>query len=145
MVGKSDVFETDILELIFQNVDAPNIGDAAGLQNSLAAGVFTIALHTADPLDAGTQATSEAAYTGYARESVARSTAGWTITGDTIDNAALITFTISTSGPETETHVSIGGGFTNNMLYSGALDTSLVVNSGITPQFNIGALNVTED
>ena len=144
MTGKSDVWETDLLELFFQNIAAPNIGDASGLQPAGAAGTLSIALHTADPTDSGTQTSSEAAYTGYARETVARSAGGWTVSGDTVDNAAIITFTISTSGPETETHVSIGGGFSNNMFYSGALDASLIVNSGTTPQFNIGALNVTE-
>ena len=39
----------DLLELIFQNLDAANIGDATGLRGSSAAGNMWISLHTADP------------------------------------------------------------------------------------------------
>ena len=39
----------DLLKLIFQNLDAANIGDATGLRGSTVAGNMWIALHTADP------------------------------------------------------------------------------------------------
>jgi len=52
-MSASNAFETSLLGLIFTNVDAANVGDAAGLQNSAAAGVFWIGLHTADPGEAG--------------------------------------------------------------------------------------------
>jgi hypothetical protein len=73
-----------------------------------------VSLHTADPLNGGSQTTNEAAYTSYARVAVARTTGGWTTTlgsGTTfssVTNAASITFPACTGGSETETHWGIG-------------------------------------
>jgi hypothetical protein len=72
-MSASNAFETQLLQLIFNNTNAANIGDATGLRGSSTAGVFYIGLHTADPGEAGTQSTSETAYTSYARQSVVRS------------------------------------------------------------------------
>ncbi len=63
----SNVSETALLALVFNNTSWANVGDATGLVGSTAAGSFFIALHTADPGEAGNQSTSEANYTGYAR------------------------------------------------------------------------------
>jgi hypothetical protein len=142
-MSASDAFETDILELIFTNTNLANIGDASGLQGSTAAGNLTIALHTASPGDSGNQSTSEATYTSYARVSVARAGAQWTITGDTVDNDNAITFPTATGGSNTVTDFSIGGGFTNNMFFHGTLTASLAVSNGITPEFAAGDLDVT--
>jgi hypothetical protein len=146
-VSKGNTFENDLLKLLFNNVDIADIGDAGGLQNSAAAGSLFVALHTADPGEAGTAATSECAYGSYARQAVARSGAGWTVTGNTAENAALIQFPQCSSGSETITHVSITTAVsgTSKILYSGALSASLAVSSGIQPQFAAGALTVTED
>lgn len=145
-MSKSNVAETALLSLVFNNTDWANIGDAGGLQNSAAAGSLYVALHTADPGDAGTAATSECAYGSYARQAVARSGAGWTVSGDTASNAALIQFPQCSSGSETITYVSITTAVsgTSDILWSGALSASLAVSSGIQPQFAIGALQVTE-
>jgi hypothetical protein len=37
-MSKSNTFENQLLDLLFNNTDIPNIGDAAGIQNSAAAG-----------------------------------------------------------------------------------------------------------
>lgn len=146
-MSKGNTFENDLLQLIFNNVDIADIGDASGLQNSATAGSLYVALHTADPGEAGTAATSEAAYGSYARQAVARSGAGWTVSGNQASNAALVQFPECTSGSETITHVSITTAVsgTSKILYSGALSASRAVSSGIQPQFAIGALVVTED
>ncbi len=145
-MSKSNAAETAFLTLVFNNTDWANIGDAGGLQNSASAGSLYVALHTADPGDAGTAATSECAYGSYARQAVARSGAGWTVSGDTVSNAALIQFPQCSSGSETITYVSITTAVsgTSDILWSGALSASLAVSSGIQPQFAIGALTVTE-
>ena len=52
-MSMSNASETNLLNLLFNNVDWANVGDAAGLQNSAAAGSFYVALHSADPGDAG--------------------------------------------------------------------------------------------
>lgn len=148
-MSATNLFEDDLLDLIFTNVDAPNVGDAGGLQNSVTAGSFFISLHTGNSIsDTSTlQTDSEAAYTGYGREAVARSTAGWTVASGTVTNDAAITFTISTSGPETETDVGIGfatSGAGVLQIFS-TLDADLVVNSGVTPEFAISALAISLD
>ena len=65
-MSKSNTFENDLLLLVFNNTDITLIGDAAGLQNSAAAGSLYVSLHTADPDEAGDQTTNETAYTDYA-------------------------------------------------------------------------------
>jgi len=146
-MSKSNTFENEILQLLFNNVDIADIGDAGGIQNSAAAGSFYIALHTADPGEAGTAATSESAYGSYARVAVARTVGGWTVSGASVSNAAQIAFAECTSGTETITHVSIttASSGSSKILYSGALTASRGISSGITPIFAIGALTVTED
>lgn len=146
-MSKSNTFENELLALLFNNTDIADIGDAAGLQNSAVAGSFYIALHTADPGEAGTAATSEAAYGSYARVAVARSGAGWTVSGATATNAAQILFPECTSGSETITYVSIttASSGASKIIYSGALTASRGISSGITPLFAINALTVTED
>lgn len=144
-MSKTNTFETDILELIFNNTNLANIGDTAGLQGSTTAGSLYVALFTADPGETGSTA-NEAAYTSYARVAVARTSGGWTISGNNCSNTAAITFPAATGGSETITHFAIMTASTGgDMLYSGALTASLAVSSGITPEFAIGALDVNED
>ena len=142
----TDLFEDDLLDLIFTNVDAPNVGDAAGLQNSATAGSLYISLHTATLADTHTaQTQDEAAYTSYARVAVARSVAGWTVAAGTVDNDAAITFPKATGGSETETDFGIGSdasGAGNLQIY-GALTASLAVSNNITPEYAAGALDIS--
>jgi len=148
-MSKGNTFENDILGLIFNNTDIANIGDASGLQNSATAGSLYVALHTADPGEAGTAATSEATYTNYNRVAVARSGAGWTVSGNTATNTSQITFPQCGASGNTITYVSITVGGTpavaDKILYSGALSSSLAVALNITPLFAASGLTVTED
>ena len=106
-----------------------------------------ISLHTADPGEAGNQTTSEATYTSYARVTVARTSGGFTVSGNQASNTALVQFPQCTGGSNTITHVAVGTATsgTGQILYSGALTSSLAISSGIQPQFSIGALVITED
>lgn len=146
-MSKSNTFENDLLQLIFNNVDIADVGDAGGLQNSATAGSLYVALHTGDPGEAGTATTNESAYGSYARVAVARSGAGWTVATNTATNFALVQFPECTSGSETITHVSIttASSGASKILYSGALSASRAISSGIQPQFAATALTVTED
>lgn len=129
--------ETDINAKIFKNTALPfdAITD------------LFLALHTADPGEAGSQTTSEATYTSYARVSVVRSAVGWTVSGATVENAALVQFVTCTGGSNTITHVSIGTVVSGagQIIVSGALSSSLSVSTGIQPQFSAGALVFTLD
>jgi hypothetical protein len=148
-MSASNTFETELLQHIFNNVAIANIGDATGLPASATAGSLYVALHTADPGEAGTQSTSEANYTGYARVAVARSAAGWTVTGNSVSNTSAITFPACTAGSNTITHFSIGSAASGagKVLLKGAFTnpTSLSVSAGITPAFQPGALTNTID
>lgn len=129
--------ETDILNKLFKNTALPfdAITD------------LYLSLHTADPGEGGSQTTSEATYTSYARVAVVRSAVGWTVAGATSQNAALVQFPTATGGSNTITHVAIGtlSSGAGQILVSGALNSSLTVSSGIQPQFSAGALVFTLD
>ena len=146
-MSMTNAAEAALLDLLFLNTDWANIGDAAGLQNSAAAGSFYISLHTADPGEAGTQSTSETSYTGYARVAVARTAGGWTRTVSTIANTALVQFAQCTGGSSIVTHFGIGTDSTGagNLLMKGALSASLSISNGIQPQFAAGAMTATVD
>lgn len=146
-MSATNVFENGLLSLIFENANYANVGDATGLRGSSVAGVFYVSLHTANPNETGTQATSVAAYTSYAAVSVARSTSGWSVASGVADNDAAITFPPATGGSETETHFGIGSDASGagNLFLWGALTASLAVSNGITPAFAIGALDITLD
>jgi hypothetical protein len=146
-MSKSNAWETALLQLVFNNDNAANIGDATGLRGSSTAGSLYVSLHTGDPGEAGNQTTNECAYTSYARVAVARSGSGWTISGNAVTNAALIQFPQCTGGSETATHFGIGtaSSSTGVLLYKGALSASLAISSGIQPQFGAGDLDGSED
>ncbi|HPL78878.1 MAG TPA: hypothetical protein PKY40_07740 [Burkholderiaceae bacterium] len=146
-MSMSNAAEAALLDLLFLNTDWANVGDAAGLQNSAAAGSFYIALHTADPGEAGDQTTSECAYTSYARVAVARTSGGWTRSVSTISNTALVQFPQCTGSTSTATHFSIGTLVSGAgvIVLSGALSSSLAISNGIQPQFAASALTATVD
>lgn len=126
-MSKTNTFENELLLHIFQNADITLIGDAAGLQNSTAAGNLYISLHTADPGEAGDQSTSEAAYTNYARVAVARTSGGWTVSGNQVSNAAAINFAQCGITGATITHFGIGTDPTGagKLLYKAPLGSAL--------------------
>jgi hypothetical protein len=146
-MSKGNTFENDLLLLIFNNTDIADIGDAAGLQNSATAGSLYVSLHTANPDETGNQTSNETSYGSYARVAVARSGAGWTVSGNAVSNAAAITFPTCSSGTPTITHFAVGtaSSGTGKILYKGALSASLAVSNGITPSFATGDLDITED
>jgi len=147
-MSATNALETSLLTLIYQNANIANIGDAAGLRASTAAGSLYVSLHTSDPGEAAaSQAASETAYTNYARVAVARSAAGWTVTGNTVSNAAAISFPAGGVTGSTVTHFGVGTGASGatDLLFKGALGSSLAVALGITPSFAAGALTNVAD
>lgn len=146
-MSATNACENGLLSLIFENANFANIGDATGLRGSTTAGVFYISLHTGDPGEAGSQTTSESAYTNYARQSVARSTAGWTVASGVADNDGAITYPTGGATGSTVTNFGIGSDVSGagNLNFKGALTASLAVSNGITPSFAAGALDVSLD
>ncbi len=144
-MSATNVFEAGILSLIFENANYANVGDATGLRGSTTAGVFYVSLHTADPGEGGSQNTTESAYTNYARVSVARSTAGWTVAAGVADNDAAISFPQCGVTGSTITNFGIGSDLAaaGNLFLKGA--SALTVSQNVTPSFAAGALDVTLD
>ena len=133
-----------IINLLYRATAWANVADNA------AAAPFTnvyVSLHTGNLTAAtNTQTDNETAYTNYARQAVARST-GWdAASGGGTANAATISFPQCGVTGATLTHVATGTAVSGSgtVWHFGALNASLVVSSGITPQFAAGALTVTE-
>jgi hypothetical protein len=143
----SNATETALWQLLFQNANFANVGDATGLRQSTAAGNFWVALHTADPGEAGDQTTSECNYTGYGRIAVARSAAGWAVSTNQVSNNGVITFNQCTNGTNTVTSFSVGqnGSAASVIIVSGNLTSNLAVSAGITPSFAANQLTATLD
>lgn len=144
-MSKGNTFENDWLKLIFNATAIANIADNA------AASPLTdlyVSLHTADPGEAGSQTTNECAYTSYARVVVARSGAGWTVTGNSVSPAADVSFPQCTGGSETATHAAIGtvSSGAGKILYKGALSSSITITASpaVTPVIGAGS-TITED
>lgn len=145
-MSKSNVFENELLLMLFQNANIANVGDATGLRGSSTVGSLYLALHTADPGEAGDQTTSEVAYTSYARVALARTSGVFTVTNNQVALAANQDFPTGTGGSGTAAYWSIGTAASGagKVLYKGALSPSIVCGNGVTPRVNAGTI-VTED
>lgn len=142
-MSKGNTFENDVLKLIFNATAIANIADNAAsspLTNLYAS------LHTGDPGETGSQTTSEAAYTSYARVAVARTSGGWTVTNNSVSPVANIDFPAATGGTETITHAAIGtdSSGAGKILYKGSISPTIAVSSGVTPRLTT-ASTITED
>jgi parallel beta-helix repeat protein len=135
-MSASNATETDILNYIFDSATPSWAGNAN----------FFIRLHSSNPGEGGTATTNEISYTSYDGVAVSRTT-GFTVSGNTASNAALIQFPTCTGSSATATHFSIcttqnGAG---QIIVAGALAASLSISTGIQPQFNVGDLDVVLD
>jgi len=140
-VSKTNAFENAVLALIF---NATAIADLAEDDTSSPATTLTVSLHTGDPGEAGSMLTSEAAYTGYARQTVARTGAGWVVTGNSVSPAAIITFPEATGGTETITHFGVGTGVSNNLMYKGTVTPNISITTSVTPRITTSS-TITEE
>lgn len=128
-----NVFENDLLQLIFNAVDIANVADDASA--SPITSIF-VSLHTADPGETGNQTTNEVAYTSYARATVARTSSGWTVTDNSVSPAANIDFEEATGGSATATHFAVGTALsgTGKIIGKGTLTPNIVISTGVTPR-----------
>lgn len=138
-MGKSSTFDNDLLKLIFNATAIANMADNAA--SAPLTNLF-MALHTADPTAAGTQASSEIAYTGYARVAVARTGSGWTVTASSVSPTADVVFgamTAGAGGTATFASVGVASSGASKILYSGSLSPSISVVNGVTPKVLAGS------
>lgn len=142
-MSKSNAFETDILALYLNGTATADLAenDTTGPLTDL-----YLALHTADPGEAGTQDTNEVAYTGYARTICPRTSAGFTVSGNTATLTSARSFPACTGGSATATHFSLGVASTGatKILYSGTVTPNISISNGVTPQLGTGT-TITED
>lgn len=142
-MAKSVATCNSLLNLLYRATAWANVADNAAsspLTNTY------VSLHTASPGTGDDQTTNETAYTNYARQAVARST-GWdAASGGATANSATISFPQCGTTGATLTHVAVGTTLASagHVWHQGALNASLAVSSGITPQFAAGALTITE-
>jgi len=142
-MSKGNTFENDLCLLIFNATAIANIADNAA--SSPLTSLY-VALHSADPGEAGVQNTSEIAYTSYARVAVTRNGAGWTVSSGSVSPAANIDFPAGTGGSGTATHFSVGvaSSGATKLLYSGTVTPNIVCGNGVTPRLTT-ATTITED
>lgn len=138
-----DTTENAILAAIFNATPWANYLDNAA---SVPQTNISCSLQTADPGDSGTMATSEIAYTSYARVNVARSSGGWTVTANSVSPVASITYPAGTGGSGTATFFTTGktGGGSAAILWSGSVTPSVVCGNGVTPSLT-SATTITLD
>lgn len=102
---KASTFRNDVLRLIFNGTAIANLADNAAtapLTN------LQVGLHASWPGLAGDQTTGEVAYTAYARVAVARTTGGWTVTGNSVSPVSAIAFPQASAGTATALFFSVG-------------------------------------
>ena len=142
-MSKGNTWENDLLLLTFNATAIANIADNASA--SPVTNLY-VSLHTADPGEAGDQTTNEATYTSYARVAVARTSGGWTVSGNSVSPVSNINFPAGTGGSGTVTHFAVGtaASGTGKILYSGTVTPNIVTGSGVTPVLTT-ATAITED
>lgn len=142
-MSKGNTFENDLVKLIFQAAAIANLADNAS--SSPLTNLY-LSLHTSDPGEGGSQTTNECAYGSYARVAVLRSSSGFDVSGNAASLHAQADFPRATSGSETATHFAVGtaSSGTGKILYSGTLDNSIVISTGVQPSLTTGT-TITED
>lgn len=136
---KGAQFDLELTKLLFWGQTITNLA-----QNTTAAPFTSLwaSLHTADPTPSGTQASNEAAYTGYTRVSVVRSSLGFSVSSGTssavVSPLATIAFPIASSltSSETETNFSIGptSAGASEIYYTGTISPTIAVTQLVTPR-----------
>ena len=141
--GKATTFDNDLLKLILNATPIANIADNAA--TSPLTNLY-FALHTADPGVGGAQNTSETTYSGYARVAVARTTAGFTVSGNSCVLVNPVNFgTPADSAGVSLTWFSIGIALSGagKILYRGPLSPTITIVVGTLPQMTTGT-TITE-
>lgn len=132
-MSASDNFENDLLLLFFNATNWANVADNAATSP---VANWQLSLHTASPGEAGDQDSNEIAYTSYARKSVARTSGGFTVSGNSATLAANQDFATGTGGSGTATDFGLGNSAsgTGRLQIFGGITPSIVCGNGVTPR-----------
>jgi len=130
---KSTTYGGQLLALLFNATAIPNI--AINATSSPLTNLY-VSLHTADPGASGNQTTNELSYTGYARVAVARTTAGWVVTGASASPAANVIFPSPTGTPtQIATFLGVGSASSGagTLFYAGPVSPTITITAGLPP------------
>jgi hypothetical protein len=132
---KGSSYANSLLLLIFNGTTFTGVAQNATSSPLIQ---FWLSLHTGDPTAAGTQASNEVAYTGYARVGVNRSTGagGLTVTTNSVALGSLTSFNPCTAGSATAQWFGIGTASSGAgvLLYAGPITPNIPISAGVTPQ-----------
>lgn len=134
MSGKSLYFENAHLRAIFYGDPIDGLSQNAPVETRV--DDLVIALHTQDPTDAGTQSSFEVVYDGYQRQLGPRGEeVFWIVSGSSVFPINPVVFPENEGAePDPVTHVSIGDGIADHILYSGPIVSgALTIPTGISP------------
>jgi hypothetical protein len=134
MATRTDYFIQKVLDHLYLNTAIANIGDVSGLPAAATAGDIYVALLTAG---------GEATYTPYTRQTIARSSSGFSRTGNVMTNVANITFPKCTSGSDTITKIALYDGAVGNKLHEQTLGDPIAVSTNVQPIIEAGELTIT--
>lgn len=142
-MAKSTNTCNNLLALIYNATAWANIAD-----NAASAPITNIyvALSTVTGAVGDTMSTNEANYTNYVRQTVARTTGGWTAPSSrATSNAAQITFPQCGVTGNTITSAKTGKATgASDVFHYGDLNAPIIVSNLIQPIFAIGAVTITE-
>lgn len=142
MSAKTTAFANNLLKLLFNATAWANVADNAA--SSPLTNLY-VSAHTSDPGTGGDQTTNETSYTSYARQAVARTTGGWTVSGASVYPVANIVFPASTSGTPTLTHFGVGSSLSGagDLWYRGTITPNIVVSTSVVQTLAGGAAGTT--
>jgi len=133
----------NFLALVYNATAWANIADNAS--SSPTTNIY-VSLATASYAVGSTGSTNEATYTNYARQTVARTTAGWAVPASRVtSNAAQITFPqCGASGNTITSACTCKAAGASDTFHYGDLNAPIAVSNLIQPVFAIGAMTITE-
>ena len=131
MAGKSSNFANELLKLIFNGTPIANLADNAA---SSPITNWELSLHTALPTT--DQAHNEVNYTGYARITVARTSGGWAVTGNSVSPVNTLSFPSCSAGTMTATYLGLGTAHSGSgsLKYAFPLSPAISIYPGQTPR-----------
>jgi len=131
---KTTGFANAFLLLLLNGTAIANIADnAASAPNTNT----YLSLHTAAPGVGGDQTTNETAYTGYARQTVARTSGGWSVSGGIATLVANADFPSCTASPGSPiTHFGLGKASSGAgvLWYYGTVTPNITVAVSVIPR-----------
>jgi hypothetical protein len=120
-------------------IDQAILDHLFGLASWTAPTEWWVGYSTANPGKDGTGLAEPSGTTGYARVEVT----DWARVSSEVDNDSVITFPEASSSQGTATHACLFDGETGDLVWSAALTTPKLIDSGDTPTIPAGDFNIT--